>query len=710
MPAARPAHRAPAAAAPLAPLPNTTEPVDEARPGQLRIDHIIRGLIVLIVVLVIALPVMLWSSLRKPQPATNSIPIATLPRDSAPRDESLDEESLAAAPGAADSAASAAPHADADSTRRDHAPPPIITRQTTRLPDSAPAPNGPPPVDEPVASDDPMHRGAHEREERVKRFGGTVNTENAVEAGIIWLAAHQSPDGTWDRFQFERMCPSDDKCGGPAILRTQHALHAGVTGLALLAFLGAGYTDRSGPYQKNVGAGVAALLRLQRPDGGFSATPSMAGYNDSVGTFALAEYYALTRNSLVEQPLRRAVEHLAQTQQPLGGWDYLPDSGSGRNDTSITGWAVQALRAAAAAGIPTPRSAFVRAALHIARATQRDGHVWYADSGEGFGMSNDLQPQYRYGPAMTAVGLTCAPLLGWRLDAPIVRRQQALLLGDAPNGPAARGKDREQLHSEYYWYYGTIAMFQAGGDEWDRWNGKLRDAILPLQDRRKLTNEKKHHSYGSWAPYGNGWGKWGRMGSRVYTTAICTLTLEIYYRHTPAFLEDDAIVHADDWREYLAGAATREKLLAAYVLRDSRFEIGEPVLVEMLGDADDKVALAAATALAAINSPLGADVLARVLPTLSEFDRGLAREALGRIDAVRKRDKAAGRVRFFDPQTHLGTAELSNAYVGMRLAARADGKEVAKLRIMQRFTGKAVVLLELIEGEPPAANARLLEE
>jgi len=316
----------------------------------------------------------------------------------------------------------------------------------------------------PPAGPEKLDRSGAVRRRRVQQFGGTPRTESAVEVGLAWLAAHQSPDGLWDRLGFQNRCPADDRCPGPALRRTQHSLQAGLTGLSLLAFLGAGYTDREGPYQDVVRRAVEALLRLQQPDGGFCVAEGMAGYNNSLATFALAEYYAMTREPRLREPLRRAVAQLAHTQQALGGWDYLPRRNSGRNDTSITAWAVQALQTCAVAGIEVPHRVLVNAALHFARATEADGRVWYADTGTGVELNPDtLQAVYRYGPAMTAAGLACEQLLGWRIDSPVCRRQRALLLGQLPSSGLARGRDPSQLHNEYYWYYGTVAMFQAGG-------------------------------------------------------------------------------------------------------------------------------------------------------------------------------------------------------------------------------------------------------
>ncbi len=76
--------------------------------------------------------------------------------------------------------------------------------------------------DEPSDAATGVAHGQHRRG-LVGRFdlraaGGTGRTEHAVTRGLAWLAANQKADGHWGE-------PADD-------------------GLAVLAFLGAGHTDR----------------------------------------------------------------------------------------------------------------------------------------------------------------------------------------------------------------------------------------------------------------------------------------------------------------------------------------------------------------------------------------------------------------------------------------------------------------------------------
>jgi hypothetical protein len=94
----------------------------------------------------------------------------------------------------------------------------------------------------------------------------------------------------------------------------------------------------------------------------------------------------------------------------------------------------------------------------------------------------------------------------------------------------------------YYWYYGTLAMFQygAGGDAnsgdadareraeaWEEWNVTLRDLLV--MDQRTAGPLA-----GSWDPNG----LWGGYGGRVYTTAVATLCLEVYYRYHTVRLDN----------------------------------------------------------------------------------------------------------------------------------------------------------------------------
>ena len=71
-------------------------------------------------------------------------------------------------------------------------------------------------------------------------YPGTPQTEDAVRAALKWLAHHQGPDGGWGAETFVNQC-TGGRCSGTG----DSSYDAGVTGLAVLAFLGAGYIPMS---------------------------------------------------------------------------------------------------------------------------------------------------------------------------------------------------------------------------------------------------------------------------------------------------------------------------------------------------------------------------------------------------------------------------------------------------------------------------------
>jgi hypothetical protein len=212
------------------------------------------------------------------------------------------------------------------------------------------------------------------------------------------------------------------------------------------------------------------------------------------------------------KPAVAAVNFTARAQQAGGGWDYT-DARTGRNDLSITGWQVMALKAALSAGLPVPEDALERVRRFLRSAVLPDGQAVYADQGIGAG---------RRGINMTAVALLSCLYLGASADDPWVITAADRIIRTPPDPDAVLEWDTRH-QSSYYWYAATLCLFNLGGERWDAWNHFLVKVVLPLQSRAV-------HEDGSWAPDGN----WiGSMGGRVFTTAMNVLTLEVYYRYAP---------------------------------------------------------------------------------------------------------------------------------------------------------------------------------
>ena len=83
-------------------------------------------------------------------------------------------------------------------------------------------------------------------------------------------------------------------------------------------------------------------------------------------------------------------------------------------------------------------------------------------------------------------------------------------------------------HDIYRNYYLTLLLFHVGGRTFDEWNPRMRDSLIKSQER-------SGHAKGSW--YFED--KWCEVGGRHYTTAMAAMTLEVYYRFSPIYLNTD---------------------------------------------------------------------------------------------------------------------------------------------------------------------------
>ena len=365
-------------------------------------------------------------------------------------------------------------------------------------------------------------RSGQDREDALGKYGGGEDTENAVAAGLDWLARHQNAEGNWNHARYIRHCRDQHaKCeSGLFNFPSVHAvpLDPGLTGLALLAFAGSNHTHmRDGPYRENVAKAVEWLLGHQTDSGRIGDYPPQANYymmyNHGIATLALAELYVMTGDQRLRQPVKKAVAFIARAQQRSGAWDYT-DAQTGRYDTSVTGWQVMALKAANNSGIQAPPRTLFLLADFLDRVTQRSGEVYYSNQNPAPGAR---------GEGMVAVGLLSQQFLGFPNDRRTARRQTEIILGNPPQWGRMTLRDRG--HSIYYWYHATLAMFQVGDDAWAQWNPQMKEALLSQQRQGGCAD-------GSWDVPNN---QWARTGGRVYVTALNILCLEVYYRYLPLY-------------------------------------------------------------------------------------------------------------------------------------------------------------------------------
>ena len=357
-------------------------------------------------------------------------------------------------------------------------------------------------------------------------------------------------------------------------------------------------------------------MRIQSPDGRFGEPHDPANnpylmYHQGIATLALAEAYAMTQDAKLSAPVRRAVAFIQAAQQRSGGWDYS-NRPTGRSDTSVTGWQLMALKSAHAAGLEVDWRTLLGVLRHIDAMTNPSGDVHYADR---------ARYASRRGPGMMAVGMLCHQMLGWPRNSPILRQQAIRLLRNLPDWVTARSREPySHLHTMYYWYHGTLAMFNVGGPAWAAWNAHTRDLLVAqqhLEGRRR----------GSWTPPSGGFDS---VGGRVYATAICALTLEIYYRYLP-FHTTRGFDALDVLQRAARVQGSPERRVAIRVLGQLNDERARAILVEALDDPSRAIRSIARAALVAQRSD---KVLPVLLKDLAAADPTTRLHAISALDKL----------------------------------------------------------------------------
>ncbi len=346
-------------------------------------------------------------------------------------------------------------------------------------------------------------RRRERREEAVARYGGTAAGEDAVELGLRWLAAHQGEDGRWSTGRTKR-CPANDLCSAAG--KRGEESEAAMTGLALLAFLGRGNTHQDGEHQGPVAAGLRWLLGRQRESGHFTDPREGNMYVHGVCATAVAEACAMTGDAELRRALGRALAAIDRSQLPAGGWDYSPAPPGKGGEMTLSVWQMMALRSAMEAGVEVPGRAVARAKEFLRRLTDSSGAVRYVPGGE-------------CSMGSTGAGLFAKCMFGMAERGAVDRGLEALreMSRDEEPGPEL-ARIRVAL---YAWHYRTLVEFQRQGKGWREWNRALRPHLVSTQ----LT---RGHAAGSWSI-----SDYPEMG-RVYSTALCILMLEVYYRYPPA--------------------------------------------------------------------------------------------------------------------------------------------------------------------------------
>ena len=460
-----------------------------------------------LVLLLLILP--LWSPDPVPDPPPSRLVIRYLPREEPKKEETNSEEVI-----------KKEPETPIDQTEPEPVEtPPIdeISQDHQNLTTNPSTDEATITLDE-LGGDFSTGRTGGGRSRALAIHGGNTETESAIQNGIEWLLRHQSQDGSWSPDRFSLHCRNEQEiCDGAGY--PEH--RAGISALCLLALLGNGHppSEKGSPRERSAWLALEWLLEHQDSTGcirsGKGESPRNM-YDHGIATFALCEAAQLLDLPRFQRAAHKALQFIAKSQQPGGGWDYVP-SPTLRNDLSITGWQVLALHAGRKIGHLPPPQVVEKLERYLQRCIDPAGGATYSDRGRGKG---------RGGYGIDAVGLLSRLTLG---HSPYSRQSMKCaqnLVQHLPAPEARRDWDREP-QSMYYWYTATLALFHMGGESWDLWNSAILNNVLPLQHTQGELR-------GSWDPDPN----WiGKAGGRVTQTALGILTFETYFRYTPLHLQ-----------------------------------------------------------------------------------------------------------------------------------------------------------------------------
>jgi hypothetical protein len=345
------------------------------------------------------------------------------------------------------------------------------------------------------------------------RFGERPSAEAAVLRALRWLQAQQQSDGTWGSEKYK----------------------GAFTGLAVLCFLGHGETPAtSHEFGVVVNNGINSLVtEASRSDGRLCFSPDFndnsAVYQHAIGTYALCEAYTMTKDQRIAPLVKQAVDYIVKGQRPDGGWHYQYDTGPDpdargetKSDTSVSGWQIQALKAAHLTAIPGIEDA-VHPVLDLAMRNMdrvydsQDGTFGYRKAGDIHGRKGEVSHD------LTGVGVLSKLFWLGRADRTVTAGLKDITSTDLNyRGPNC---------NLYAWYYNTQACFQAQGGAWGWWNQRFQNQLIPTQN-----------ADGSWPPVNSkepgGLARDPGGDGPLYRTTLCCLMLEVFYRYLPTTQTD----------------------------------------------------------------------------------------------------------------------------------------------------------------------------
>jgi hypothetical protein len=346
-------------------------------------------------------------------------------------------------------------------------------------------------------------RSPKSRGSLVRDGGGSTRTERAVDKGLRWLKDHQNPDGSWGD--------------------SNAANRSAFTSFALLAFLARGLKPVSPEFGPTVLKAIKRLVEYAGPSG----KAVKGGYRHGIVMYALSEAYGVTQIPMLAPIVNGGIKKIVDGINDKGSFNYGYNNEKMRCDLSVAGWNYQALKAAFVAGSTVVGlENAIDKAVNIGLKKTHAGKGGFS-YGEGGGTAG----------TMTSVGTLCLQLMG---EGKSSQAKAGLATLELPRHfwVQWKGLNGKVPHwGLYQWYYQTQALFQGHnlkGRVWKKWNRMFTKELVRKQ-KSDGRWESPAFSYGKEKGKGHGEQSFKGLDQPVYSTALCCLMLEVYYRYLPTF-------------------------------------------------------------------------------------------------------------------------------------------------------------------------------
>lgn len=327
----------------------------------------------------------------------------------------------------------------------------------------------------------------------------------SVDRGLDFLARNQQRDGSF----------AGPEGGQP-----------GITALAVMAFLSRGHVPGSGRYGDDLERAIDYVLTVQQRDGLLSVNTvsrhvrGRPNYNHAIAGVMLGEVYGMTAGELNERIRHSIVQALrfsrsVQTRRKRhprdkGGWRYLAISGPNDSDLTATAWHLMFYRSARNAEFEVPGEYIDDAMGYVERC--------YLESEGGF--LYGLKPNYHeyYASGGTVGAGIVALAMGGQHQTEMAQAAGRWIL----RHPFSNYNRREQPDDRYHYsaYVCSQAMFQLGGEYWERFYPEFQRVLLANQNGDGSWDRESAHD--------------GRYGN-AYTTALVVLALTPPYQLLPIY-------------------------------------------------------------------------------------------------------------------------------------------------------------------------------